>query len=73
MKIVMTQTAKGAVTSTDVRDYEAGREYDVPGDLGAAFISMGVAEAVDPAAGDVDTKPAPVVETKPAKSPKRKG
>lgn len=67
MNITMTQTAKGAVTSTDVREFLAGREYDVPAELGEAFIGMGVADAVE-------TKPAAAeVETKPAKSHRRKG
>jgi hypothetical protein len=51
-RIRMTETAKGAVSSTDIREFPAGSEHDLPDDLAQAFLSMGVAEPVEPAETD---------------------
>lgn len=61
MRIRMTATAKGAVTSTEIREFAEGSEHDLPEDLAEAFLSMGVAEAVAPAPADPGPDPEPAV------------
>lgn len=65
MRIRMTATAKGAVSSTDIREFGPG-EHDMPDDLAEAFLSMGVAEPI------VEPDAEPDVAAEPESKPKRR-
>ena len=67
MRIRMTSDAKGALTSTDIREHKAGHEYELPAELAEAYVSMGVAEPVADEAADE----APAEPEKPATRRKR--
>jgi hypothetical protein len=76
IRILMTSTAKGAVDSTDVREFAEGREYDVPEDLAAAFFEMGVADPAEAhegapegdGTGEPDKAPAPAKRSRKGKA-----
>jgi len=44
MKIRMLRTLKGSPDGLEVREYEAGRKYDVPERLAGNFLGQGAAE-----------------------------
>lgn len=44
MKIRMLRTLKGSPDGIEVREYEAGRKYDIPESLAANFLGQGAAE-----------------------------
>ena len=47
IKVVMSETVKGSPDGLKVREYEQGKEYDLPESLATVFVSeMDVAEVV---------------------------
>ena len=83
IRVLMSATAKGAIDSTTIREFEAGREYELYEELAEAFFSMGVADpaearepASEPETGEnsegTDTAPAPAKPATRKRSPAAK-
>lgn len=47
IRVLMTATAKGALTSTHIKEFHEGQEYDIPEELAHAFFDMGVADPAE--------------------------
>ncbi len=76
MEIRMLRTLKGSPDGFEVREYEAGRKYDVPEGLAENFLGQGAAEEDKELV--LETKP-PILKSqvvtlsvKPAPKPSRK-
>lgn len=72
MRIRMTSDAKGALTSTDIREHKAGHEYELPAELAEAYVSMGVAEPVADEAPAEPDKAADEAQAEPEKPATRR-
>ena len=58
MKIKMTSTARGTDNGFSIRQYEAGKEYEVGSILGCHFVNNGFANSVEESHDNATTGPA---------------